>query len=946
MNAWMRKELRLLRGPWLVVLALALVLPTTVSLMWPHVHGGFLVGYAVMVFGCLFLSAECFGAEFVHGTATVLLAQPVSRNRLWGRKMLALALVVGPFMLVCLLIMSVLDPEILGGFTGTPTTELVVVVMLWAVLPLVAVGGGLLFSVLTRQASVAFWLTGLTSVLLWVFCDLMIRFSRLLPIRWKADDWELQIGSWWALMMAFGLGAVLLSRRMVLRFQDLALGGGDIRLPGFLRRTRKAEMRKAGGGRAGIRALRRKEWRLQPLSVITAGLLSLLTVLVAVITMQVWESYAGFRVVWLWPALVITWGLVPLLVGAVAVAEERRAGILEWQKTLPVSQSRQWWIKVRTCLCVSFLLGFLLPLVLDVACLGFGGFWSADYLAYFLPARLAIWFCGTLAGLYASSLSRNLMQGLSILAMLGVAVAGLVLVGNLLWGRLTPPPTRLGYFVVGGLLCAAFLWMGLRNFREDHGGSRLARFNGLAMAATLLAGVGLTTLIYQRSWEAFASEDVGPALPAKAGVHSKLVNALGNGVTVAALMPAGSVWANHQGLFPPWRVSSLQPYIWETRCLSATNEWRDVAACTEAVYAIRDDGSLWAWGYRWVWTNSLPKALKIESHSWNAWWPAEIPAWQECSLAPPPAWYIKAMHSQPSEEGSGALPEAGTNPLAPSADTPAKPIPDDSVEYSGMIPVLPEEQPWRVGSETNWTSIAGGDHHVLGLRSDGTLWAWGYGIDGGAGRSGPPASSEPVRWAEGTNWVAIDASMRGRCLALRADGEIRQLLNVESAARSFRIETAPGRSFGTDAQLLGGGFCTGLLADGALWVSPQWYLPDGAETSTVKLEPLGIMSQWRSAGEALNSLWAIRSDGSLLVWRRRDPQFVVDVGKPARRGWRTDWIGLAHVLNSNATYGLTADGKVWVFSDQVYRGRWDGLQRLLLAPSRRPVLVTQFGGGG
>ena len=880
-------------------------------------------GWWLLLIGAALLSVQSFGAEFAHGTGTLLLSQPAPLRRIWRVKLKVLAATVGA-LFAAFLGVGVLQQ----GWQNLPLAF-----GFGALVAVASVGGGLFFSLLTRQVGPALWLA--------ILCPLGILPAGGL-VAWAFNRTDCLPWVWGVLAAGYGVTTFFLARRRFLTFQDVAGQGTDVSLSLAFLRSRKRPSVK-GGRQAALRALRRKEWRLQQLNFVAAGLLTLLT-LSTVVAMRLIAFPAEYQVVW--GTMVICWGLVPFLVGAVTVAEERRVGIHEWQKTLPMSQSQQWRIKVRTALGVSFLLGFLLPVILDAVCLHYGGFWDAGYLVQFLPARLGVWFVGTLVGLYASSLSRNLMQSLSVLAVLGVLVAVLVIGARLLWGELTPPPTRLGYIVVGMLLCGCLLWLGSRNFRDDVGGIRLAWLNGLALLTTLLLGIGLTALIYQRSWEVLASEDVGPALPAKAGVHPRLVTALGNGATVAALTPDGNVWAHYQGCFPPWRISAPRTYIWETRCLSATNGWRDVAACSEAVYAIRDDGSLWAWGYEWVWTTSLPKALKLDSYTWNAWGAAEIPAWQERSLAPPPAWYMKAMHRQPSDEGSGALPEAGGNEAAPSNDLPANPIPDDAVEYSGLIPVLPEEQPWRVGSATNWTSIAGGDHHVIGLKRDGTVWAWGYGIDGGACDPAMPASSEPVRWAPGTNWVTVADAMPGRCLALRADGEIRQMLNVEFAARSFRIETAPGSSFGTEAQILGGGFCTGLLAAGALWVSPKWYFDVGEEPSTVKLQPVGVGSEWRTAADALDSLWAVRSDGSLWVWWRGNPLFLADLGRPARRGRGPNWIGLARAMNSNATYGLTADGKVWVFSDKVYRGPWYDGQRLLLAPTRRPVLMTQFGGDG
>jgi ABC-type Na+ efflux pump permease subunit len=63
---------------------------------------------------------------------------------------------------------------------------------------------------------------------------------------------------------------------------------------------------------------------------------------------------------------------IPVTVGIISTAEERRLGVHEWQLTLPVSAARQWTVKVLATLGVNALLGLLLPLALAwLASLGF-----------------------------------------------------------------------------------------------------------------------------------------------------------------------------------------------------------------------------------------------------------------------------------------------------------------------------------------------------------------------------------------------------------------------------------------------------------------------------------------------------------------------------------------------------------------------------------------------
>ncbi|HWR69324.1 MAG TPA: regulator, partial [Desulfomonilia bacterium] len=58
---------------------------------------------------------------------------------------------------------------------------------------------------------------------------------------------------------------------------------------------------------------------------------------------------------------------------------------------------------------------------------------------------------------------------------------------------------------------------------------------------------------------------------------------------------------------------------------------------------------------------------------------------------------------------------------------------------------LPRGLPVQVGLDRNWTGVAAGYNHTIGLRSDGTIWAWGLNANGQLGNGTFASSSTPVR---------------------------------------------------------------------------------------------------------------------------------------------------------------------------------------------------------
>jgi alpha-tubulin suppressor-like RCC1 family protein len=75
--------------------------------------------------------------------------------------------------------------------------------------------------------------------------------------------------------------------------------------------------------------------------------------------------------------------------------------------------------------------------------------------------------------------------------------------------------------------------------------------------------------------------------------------------------------------------------------------------------------------------------------------------------------------------------------------------------------------PTDVNSLTGAVAIAAGFDFSLALRSDGTVWAWGYGMDGELGTGGTGNSDVPVQVGGLTGVVAI-ASGEQTGLALKS----------------------------------------------------------------------------------------------------------------------------------------------------------------------------------
>ena len=171
--------------------------------------------------------------------------------------------------------------------------------------------------------------------------------------------------------------------------------------------------------------------------------------------------------------------------------------------------------------------------------------------------------------------------------------------------------------------------------------------------------------------------------------------------------------------------------------------------------------------------------------------------------------------------------------------------------------------PQRVGSANDWQSIAAGNAFSLAIKSDGTLWAWGHWGLGSLGIGSDPQTTpinQPIRVGENFNWVSVSAG----------------------AAHSLAIK-----------------------ADGTLWA---WGDNRQGQTGTGSAEGLlfspvqvGIESDWAAVSASpTNHSLAIKTNGSLWAWgeNRRGELGIGYMGyetysTPTRVGEENHWVAVA-----------------------------------------------------
>ena len=89
----------------------------------------------------------------------------------------------------------------------------------------------------------------------------------------------------------------------------------------------------------------------------------------------------------------------------------------------------------------------------------------------------------------------------------------------------------------------------------------------------------------------------------------------------------------------------------------------------------------------------------------------------------------------------------------------------------GINTITSLSSPVQVGTGTNWSSVCMTSQATLAIKTDGTLWAWGANAYGQLGTNNQIYRSSPVQIGTNTNWSKISAA-RGTFAAIKTDGTL------------------------------------------------------------------------------------------------------------------------------------------------------------------------------
>lgn len=97
---------------------------------------------------------------------------------------------------------------------------------------------------------------------------------------------------------------------------------------------------------------------------------------------------------------------------------------------------------------------------------------------------------------------------------------------------------------------------------------------------------------------------------------------------------------------------------------------------------------------------------------------------------------------------------------------------NNSIGTLGLGNTTNYSSPKQIGSLTTWNSVNCGNLHVLATKTDGTIWAWGQNNDGNLGQGNTTLRSSPVQIGALTDWSTNTAGGGGHSIAVKTDGTL------------------------------------------------------------------------------------------------------------------------------------------------------------------------------
>ena len=340
-----------------------------------------------------------------------------------------------------------------------------------------------------------------------------------------------------------------------------------------------------------------------------------------------------------------------------------------------------------------------------------------------------------------------------------------------------------------------------------------------------------------------------------------------------------------------------------------------IAAGSRHAVALKSDGTVWAWG-----ENSYGQCGTPNDYAKNGEnTPVKVSALSNVTAVAGGGYHSLALKSDGTVWAWGG---------------------SDYYSQLGNGTTGSSPTPVQVSSLSSVTAIAGGVDHSLALKSDGTVWAWGYNGDGQLGDGTTTNRNTPVQVSGLSSVIAI-AGGGYHSLAMKSDGTVWAWGKDNAGQIGDGGTTGSGVYRKTPVQVFnlskvtviaGGEYHSlAMKSDGTVWFWGDDYGPTTGTTYVSTLTPVQVSSLSNVTaivGGKSHSL-VLKSDGTVLAWGSNDfgklgngTYTDADRDTPVQVSSLSNVIAIAAGFNHSLS--LKSDGSVWSWGNNEYGELGDG----------------------
>ena len=210
-----------------------------------------------------------------------------------------------------------------------------------------------------------------------------------------------------------------------------------------------------------------------------------------------------------------------------------------------------------------------------------------------------------------------------------------------------------------------------------------------------------------------------------------------------------------------------------------------------------------------------------------------------------------------------------------------------SNSFAGQLGVndkTSRSSPIQVGTDTNWTKIKGfAASATTAIKTDGTLWSWGYGGQGILAQNSRTSYSSPIQVGTETTWGPFPSGDPGQAawaMVQKTDGTLWSWGGSNDYGQMGINAPRPSGSRSSPTQIPGTTWsktmCSSrhgvaIKTDGSLWTWGANYrgqLGNNLPDNNMRSAPIqvGTDTTWSKLAGGYNNSAAIKTDNTLWVW--------------------------------------------------------------------------------